>query len=209
MRQEKKLSLHLPPEGGVPGQYPPRPGLGLKTSPAWPMLQRMMSRLSLLLILLVGAGGGCGKAAPPAAGDPLEPTHAQPKLQTLKLYVGTKEVTAELALTEMQQHVGMMFRTNMEDNTGMLFPLAYTRRASFWMKNCPYHLDAAYIDPDGIIQEIRDLQPYNTNSVVAASDTIRFVLEMPHDWFAKNHIAVGVAIVSERGPLMQTFFPKR
>lgn len=175
----------------------------------------MINRLGLLLILLLSGAGGCGKAdpavasTPSAAQDPLEPTRAQPKLPTLKLYVGTKEMTAELALTEMQQHTGMMFRTNMEENSGMLFPLPYTQRASFWMKNCPYHLDAAYIDPDGIIQEIRDLQPYNTNSVVAASDNIRFVLEAPYGWFEKNHIGAGVAIVTERGPLLQTFFPKR
>jgi len=141
--------------------------------------------------------------------NPLEPTQAQPKLPTMKLYIGSQEMIAELALTPVQQQTGMMFRTNMDQNAGMLFPLPYTQRASFWMKNCPYHLAGAYIDAEGIIQEIRDLQPYNTNSVVAASDNIRFVLETPHDWFEKHHVGPGVAIVTERGPLMQTFFPKR
>jgi uncharacterized membrane protein (UPF0127 family) len=150
-----------------------------------------------------------GTAVSTAVADPLEPTQAQPKLQTLKLYVGANEMVAELALTPIQQHTGMMFRTNMAENAGMLFPLPSTQRASFWMKNCPYHLSAAYIDPDGIIQEIRDLQPYNTNSVVAASDNIRFVLETPYGWFEKHGVGTGVAIVTERGPLMQTFFPKR
>jgi len=166
------------------------------------------------MALIIAAG--CGKQAEPVAAPvatavaaPLEPTQAQPKLQTLKLYIGTHEMTAELALTPVQLHTGMMFRTNMEENAGMLFPLPYTQRASFWMKNCPYHLSAAYIDPDGIIQEIHDLQPYNTNSVVAASDNIRFVLETPYGWFEKHSVGTGVAIVTERGPLMQTFFPKR
>ena len=35
------------------------------------------------------------------------------------------------------------------------------------MKNCPLPLSAAYIDPEGVILEIHDLQPHNTNSVVA------------------------------------------
>ena len=176
----------------------------------------MIDQWTFALIALLAVCAGCGKKAessvPPATtaiADPLEPTQAQPKLQTMKLYVGAQEMTAELALTPIQQHTGMMFRTNMEENAGMLFPLPYNQRASFWMKNCPYHLSAAYIDPDGIIQEIHDLQPYNTNSVVASSDNIRFVLETPFGWFERHGVGTGVAIVTERGRLMQTFFPKR
>src|SRR5215510_11722268 len=146
----------------------------------------MISNWALIVPLLFVICAGCGKDGAPtpsptttAIGAPFEPKQAQPKLQTMKLYIGTQEMIAELALTPMQQQTGMMFRTNMEENAGMLFPLPYTQRAAFWMKNCPYHLSAAYIDPDGIIQEIHDLQPYNTNSAVAASDNIRFVLETP------------------------------
>jgi len=155
---------------------------------------------------------GCSKPGPPAAPavvDLAEPTHAQPTLQTIKLYVGAQEMTAELALTPMQQHTGMMFRTNMAPNAGMLFPLPYTQRASFYMKNCPYALSAAYLDPDGIIQEIHNFEPFNTNPVEAASANIRFVLETPQGWFQQHHIGTGVAVASERGPLMQTFFGKQ
>jgi uncharacterized membrane protein (UPF0127 family) len=163
-------------------------------------------------LLLLGAFfyGGCNRPADGAANspvvDPTEPTHAQPKLQTLKLYVGSQEMIAELALTPEQLRTGMMFRTNMADNAGMLFPLPYTQRAAFWMKNCPLGLSAAYIDPDGVIQEIHDLQPNNTNTVFAASDNIRFVLETPQGWFKKHHIGTDVVVTTERGSLMQTFF---
>jgi len=157
--------------------------------------------------------GGCNHSAEVAAStpvvDPTEPVQAQPKLQTLKLYVGTQEMIAELALTPEQLRTGMMFRTNMAENAGMLFPLPYTQRAAFWMKNCPLPLSAAYIDPDGVIQEIHDLQPYNTNTVFAASENIRFVLETPRGWFEKHHIGTNVAVTTERGPLMQTFFGRR
>jgi len=66
-------------------------------------------------------------------------------------------------------------------------------------------LSAAYIDPDGVIQEIYPLRPYDTNSVVSASDNIRFVLETPQGWFERHHIGTGVAVATERGTLMQTF----
>ncbi len=173
-----------------------------------------MKQSFLLALMLAFTGcGGCSKAAPPAAvavtTDPGEPTQAQPKLQTMMLYVGAEEMVAELALTPEQLRTGMMFRTNLAENAGMLFPLLYTQRAAFWMKHCPLPLSAAYIDPDGIIQEIHDLQPYNTNTVFAASDNIRFVLETPQGWFQKHHIAPGVAVATERGPLMKTFFSRR
>jgi uncharacterized membrane protein (UPF0127 family) len=164
--------------------------------------------LALFLVAAACAGcGGCGKPVPTAAlALPGVPAHAQPKLPTMRIYVGPEEILAELALTPDQLQTGMMFRTNMADNESMLFPLPYTQRAAFWMKNCPLPLSAAYIDPDGVIQEIHELEPFNTNAVVAASDNIRFVLEAPQGWFERHHIHTGVAVATERGPLLQTFF---
>ncbi|HTL15808.1 MAG TPA: DUF192 domain-containing protein [Patescibacteria group bacterium] len=170
----------------------------------------MTRALLLILLLATGLISGCSKApestAVAAVSDPGAPTHAQPKLSTMKIYVGAEEVIAELALTPDQLRTGMMFRTNLAENAGMLFPLPYTQRASFWMKNCPLPLSAAYIDPEGVIQEIHEFQAYNTNSVVAASDNIRFVLEAPQGWFQRHHIGTGVAVATERGSLMRTFF---
>ena len=166
----------------------------------------------VVLLVILGVCGGCDKPADPSPillSDPGEPTRAQPKLRTMKLYIGPHEMVAELALAPQEIRTGMMFRTNMEPNAGMLFALPYTQRASFWMKNCPYPLSAAYIDTEGIIQEIHDLEPFNTNSVTAASDNIRFVLETPRGWFEKHNVKTGVAIATERGPLMQTFFGRR
>lgn len=156
--------------------------------------------------------GGCGKPAEAtvnAPADPGEPTQAQPKLQTMKIYIGPEQMNAELALTSVQIRTGMMYRTNrLGEDEGMLFPLPDNQRASFWMKHCPVSLSAAYINPDGIIEEIHLLQANNTNPVVAASDNIRFVLETSEGWFARHHIQPGTAVATERGPLMETFFGK-
>jgi len=171
-----------------------------------------MKRMGICVLVSLAICGGCSKPSDSyvtSRADPLEPSQAQPKLRTMKLYVGSQEMTAELALTPIQQHTGMMFRTNMEERAGMLFPLPSTQRASFYMKNCPYPLSAAYIDPEGIIQEIHDLQPFNTNPVQAAYPNIRFVLETPQGWFQRHQIGPGVAVATERGPLMQTFFDER
>ena len=163
----------------------------------------------LAFSLVVLLCGGCNKSAELQTSpilDPGEPTQAQPKLQTMKLWVGPEEMVAELALTAEQQRTGMMFRTNMAENAGMLFPLAFTQRASFWMKNCPLPLSAAYIDPEGVIQEIREFHPHDTNGVVSASNNIRFVLETPQGWFQRHNVSTGMLVRTERGSLMETFF---
>jgi len=172
-----------------------------------------MNRWSTLaLVLAVAVCGGCQQAAAPVTASdagPRLPTAAQPKLQTMKLWLGAEEMVAELALTGEQTQTGMMFRTNLAENAGMLFVFPVQFRASFWMKNCPLPLSAAYIDPDGVILEIHHLQPHNTNSVVAGSERVQFVLETSQGWFGRHNVTTGMVVRTERGPLLDTFFRKR
>ena len=176
------------------------------------MNQWRILALGLAVVALGGCAGGCQKAAPPAAGPeagPRLPTAAQPKLQTMKLWLGAEEMVAELALTAEQVQTGMMFRTNLAENAGMLFVLPVPQRASFWMQNCPLPLSAAYIDPEGVILEIHDLQPHNTNSVVASSERVQFVLETSQGWFGRHNVTTGMVIRTERGTLKDTFLRER
>jgi uncharacterized membrane protein (UPF0127 family) len=164
----------------------------------------------LVLVVLAAAvwvgcdGGGQPRTPPPAASG--LPTQAQAKLRTMKLWLGAEEIVAELALTPIEQQTGMMFRTNMEPNAGMLFPLPYAQQASFWMTNCPLPLSAAYIDTSGVIQEIHDLRANDDNPVKSAAENIRFVLETPQGWFSRHNIREGTLVRTERGSLMKTFF---
>ncbi len=176
------------------------------------MSQWRILALGLAVAVLGGCSGGCNKAAPPAAAPdeaPGLPTAAQPKLQTMKLWLGAEEMVAELALTLQQQQTGMMFRTNLAENAGMLFVFPAPHQAKFWMKNCPLPLSAAYIDPDGVILEIHDLQPYNTNDVAASSERVQFVLETNQGWFQRHHVTTGMVVRTEHGPLLDTFFRRR
>ncbi len=168
--------------------------------------------LGLAVGALAGCEAGCKKADAPVtrpAPGPRLPTAAQPTLQTMKLWLGAEEMVAELALTAQQVQTGMMFRTNLAENAGMLFVFSTPFRASFWMMNCPLPLSAAYIDPDGVILEIHDLQPHNTNEVVAATENVQYVLETNQGWFRRHHIGVGTVLRTEHGTLLDTFFRKR
>jgi uncharacterized membrane protein (UPF0127 family) len=171
-----------------------------------------MKRVLFLTLLLTGAVfiNGCEKPAASGAttaapANPLIPTKAQPKLATIDLWIGKEQMVTEMARTEEQERTGMMFRTNMAENEGMIFVLPAPERASFWMMNTILPLSAAYIDPDGQILEIHDFQPHDTNSVIAASDNIQFVLETPQGWFKRHNIKEGTVIATERGTLRKTF----
>jgi uncharacterized membrane protein (UPF0127 family) len=156
----------------------------------------------------------CSKSETPAAPaaltlDDILPKHAQPKLPTMKIYLGAETLDAELALTEQQEMTGMMFRTNIQDSDAMIFVLPQPQRANFWMKNCPESISAAYITTDGTIQEIHHLEKNDTNGVVAARDDIRFVLETQDGWFDHHHIATGTVMRTEKGTLVETFLSGR
>jgi uncharacterized membrane protein (UPF0127 family) len=163
-------------------------------------------RLFALLLFGLAVCGGCQDSGNTSDQniDLSEPREAQPRLSTIQLWLGAERLTAEMALTPEQIRTGMMFRTHMAENEGMLFVIP-PQRASFWMKNCPLPLSAAYIDPDGVIREIHDLQPHNTNAVVSASDNIAYVLETTQGWFQRHQVREGMAVRSERGSLMETF----
>jgi uncharacterized membrane protein (UPF0127 family) len=137
------------------------------------------------------------------------PTKAQPKLPTVKLWLGAEELITEMAISPLQQETGMMYRTNMAENEAMIFVLSVEQQASFWMPNCPLPLSVAYINTDGVIQEIHPLEPYNTNSVFSAASNIRFALETPQGWFDRHHVSTGAVVRTERGSLKPTFLERQ
>jgi len=165
----------------------------------------------IALLLAATFWAGCQKSADVASAPSVDdrlPKQAQPKLQTMKIYLGAEILDTEMALTDEQIHTGMMFRTNIQETDAMLFVLPEPQRASFWMKNCPESISAAYITPDGTIQEIHHLEKNDTNGVVAARDDIQFVLETKDGWFTRHNINPGTVIRTEKGSLQETFFQK-
>ena len=167
----------------------------------------------LFLLLAVSWFTGCDSSTTPPIpplvtnAPPAEPTQAQPKLPTIKLFIGAETLETEQALNEVQEMTGMMYRTNIQDSDSMIFVLPVPQRASFWMKNCPESISAAYLTADGVIQEIHHLEKNDTNAVIAATDNIQYVLETSDGWFDRHHVTPGMVITTERGTLSHTYFP--
>ena len=164
---------------------------------------------SFILAVFLAAGCKKGETAPAKPAGPWESTHAQPTLPKIKIYLGAQTLDAELATTEQEETTGMMFRTNVTDQSAMLFVFPYPQQANFWMKNCPHSLSAAYISPDGVIQEIHHLEKNDTNTVSSATANIGYVLEVNDGWFKRHDVATGMLVRTEVGSLQQTFFRKQ
>lgn len=167
-------------------------------------------------VILAGCKDGTQNAATPpatAAGATSAPPqialtyypYAQTNLQRMKIFVGAETLDTAVALHPLERQTGMMWRTNMAETEAMLFPFPVAHQSSFYMRNTRVPLSAAYIDPDGVIQEIHDLQPLDETPVPAASDNIQHVLEVKQGWFQRHNITTGAVVRTQFGELKRTF----
>lgn len=116
--------------------------------------------------------GGAARAQAPAAQAAASARHPVSGLEVIDLVVerGTKKLPfkVELAASPEAQNRGLMFRTELADNDGMLFPSAVPEPRSFWMKNTPLSLDIIFVGPDGrIINIAANTVPYSLDSVTS------------------------------------------
>lgn len=103
----------------------------------------------------------------------------------------THRFTVEAARTSLEQAKGLMFRTELADDAGMIFPFPEPRVASFWMKNTVIPLDIIFIRADGTIESIADNTiPYSTTPVVSGEPVIA-VLELRGGLAAEIGIVAG------------------
>ena len=103
----------------------------------------------------------------------------------------------EVAASAEAQRQGLMFRTEMGENEGMIFPTYTPAPRSFWMKNTPLSLDIIFIGTDGRITNIAaNTVPYSTESVPSSGLTSG-VLELVAGRSAELGIEPGDLVVYE------------
>jgi len=130
-------------------------------------------------------------------------SHAQENLPRIKLFVGAETMSAEVCSRVEQVATGLMHRKGIGPEEGMLFVFAEPRERSFYMKNVDFDIAVAYIDADGVINEIVQLKARDEKGVPSKSENIQFVLETAPDYFSRHGFGPGTLIVSERGPMKE------
>lgn len=114
-------------------------------------------------------------------------------LPTLELKVGVYRIQAELADTPRTREVGLMNRSSMPTNSGMLFVFEQKAGHCFWMNNTKIPLSIAFIADDGKIVNIEEMQAQTTNNHCPQAP-VRYALEMNKQWFSERVIVPGMFI---------------
>ena len=120
----------------------------------------------------------------------VEATEGGTALDTQVIKIGTKQIVVEVADELHERQLGLMHRTSLEINEGMIFVYPEAQKRSFWMKNTFVPLSIAYIGSDCQIVHMADMTPKSTKGVPSGFPA-QFALEMNKGWFDVNAVAIG------------------
>jgi uncharacterized protein len=157
--------------------------------------------LSILLL-------GCTSASPEATATPPSPEAQSPSPSltsqatgmqgqslpiSAEVEVAGQTIQLEVASTPQQQEIGLMFRTELASNRGMLFPFEPPRPVQFWMRNTLIPLDMVFMR-DGEVKAIASNAAPCTTEVCPLYGTaisVNQVLELPAGLASELGIRVG------------------
>lgn len=92
---------------------------------------------------------------------------------------GEHRFVVELALADEEKTRGLMFRTEMAPNEGMLFDFGRDAPVAMWMQNTILSLDMIFIRSNGTVARVAErTTPFSTETI-PSREPVRFVLEVP------------------------------
>lgn len=127
-------------------------------------------------------------------------TSASSGLSTLTILASNGKkvgVNVEIATTTAELEKGLMNRTAMGEDHGMLFVFPVEQQLSFWMKDTLIPLSVAFMDSNGRIVDIQDMQPQDLTNHNSAKPA-QYALEVNQGFFRKRGVEVGDEVVLPR-----------
>jgi len=114
-------------------------------------------------------------------------------LPRVHLTAGEHRLHAWVARNKEEHALGLMHRQELAQEEGMLFMWAEPEHKKFWMKNTPLALSIAFLEEDGTIVRIDDMDPHSLEGH-GSGQPVRFVLEVNQGWFEDKGIAPGMRL---------------
>lgn len=136
-------------------------------SQVWQFLKQRVGPLGLfgLSLAMLGCSSAVTAVSPTDANSHQQPAVAHSATQagqtlpiSAQVAIANQVIQLEVAKTPQQQAMGLMYRAQLADNRGMIFPFAPARPVSFWMKNVVIPLDMVFVR-DGTVQAVASNVP--------------------------------------------------
>lgn len=124
---------------------------------------------------------------------------ATPQLASRTIGFGKEKLTVEVVDTFDQRATGLMNRFSLQPDRGMLFVFDRPQPLAFWMKNTFIPLSIAFVDANGSIINIEDMQPQDESTHWSKASAL-YAIEARQGWFAARGIAPGVKVTGLPGP---------
>ena len=120
---------------------------------------------------------------------------AETRFKTGSVTIATKfgelNYRVEVADTNRLKSIGLMYRSSMPEEQGMLLLNKKPQRMNIWMKNTFIPLDIIYIDRDGYIVKIVENARTESTSVMPSGGKVMAVLELNAGQVRQQEIAIG------------------
>ncbi len=161
-------------------------------------MRGLVTVLALLVLVLAGCGAPEEESEAPETTDgetpsgPIGEDVPTSELSTVAIDTsgGEVEVSVEIADTPSERQRGLMERTELAEDRGMFFVFEEEQELSFWMRNTLVPLSIAYVDSDGRIVDIQDMEPLDESGYPSA-EPAQYALEVNQGFFEERGVEVG------------------
>ncbi len=181
-------------------------------------MQRRLTTVTLTLVILLATSvpafaqseGASGLEIPAATGTGASPL----PISTVTTSAGERlPVEVEIADTDAERQTGLMGRNVLPENAGMLFVFEGEQTLSFWMRDTLIPLSIAYIDAEGRIVDIQDMQPLDdVPPHYVSAQPAQYALEVNQGFFEERGVMVGdtveLPVQSEEGSVVPSEVPE-
>jgi uncharacterized membrane protein (UPF0127 family) len=167
----------------------PSPTLAHTAMPRVPTEAVTSETPTAFVMTLVDVNAPSSATPPPTSNQPLVVSPIV--TPTIELRVGGQTLMVELAFTSDQRERGLMFRSQMAANAGMLFVFPNDQNLSFWMRNTQLPLSIAFIDANQRILNIEEMQAFDDKTFHQSRGPARYALELNKGWFAQYGVIAG------------------
>ncbi|EOQ87848.1 hypothetical protein LEP1GSC202_2054 [Leptospira yanagawae serovar Saopaulo str. Sao Paulo = ATCC 700523] len=148
----------------------------------------IITRFFLLLILFLGLVCKQAESFPSQTNTP----------EIIFGSVADRVLKLEIANTPSTRATGLMYRTKLGEDEGMLFVFPKPEYLNFWMKNTLIPLSIGYFSEDMRLLESFDMKPNQTEEVYNSRKPAMYALEVNQGWFAKHKIGKDAVLTLEK-----------